>query len=104
VGHGSRDTGRGAVQQHAETFSAHVQASAGADHPTFVKDEFNAFLEFGSLASCFLRLRRGDCSHDQRAAFSCTRRGIRPTCGVRRVTKAAANLVGHVILHVPVHQ
>jgi len=92
------------VQQHAASFFAHTEASTGAELPRFVKDEFDAFLECGILAHGFLRLRCGDCGHDKLLAFSCKRRGIRPSCGVRRVTKAAANLVGNVIPHVPVHQ
>ena len=33
------------VQEHAESFFAHVQAETGASRPQFVKDEFDAFLE-----------------------------------------------------------
>ena len=38
------------VQQHAASFIAHTEASAGAELPRFVKDEFDAFLECGILA------------------------------------------------------
>ena len=43
--------------QHAATFFAEVEAAAGAALPQFVKDEFDAFLECGTLAHGFLRLR-----------------------------------------------
>lgn len=38
------------MQQHLATFIAEAGAAAGADLPQFVKDEFDAFLEFGILA------------------------------------------------------
>ena len=48
------------VQEHAESFSAHIEAETGANLPQFVKDEFDAFLDCGILAHGFLRLRCGD--------------------------------------------
>jgi len=77
---------------------------AGADLPQFIKDEFDAFLECGILALGFLRLRCGDCGHDDLVAFSCKRRGFCPSCGARRMAQTAANLVDHVIPNVPVCQ
>ncbi|HEY8707891.1 MAG TPA: transposase, partial [Burkholderiaceae bacterium] len=56
------------------------------------------------LAHGFLRLRCGDCGHDKLVAFSCKRRGFCPSCGARRMAQTAANLVDHVIPHVPVRQ
>ncbi|MDZ7589748.1 MAG: transposase zinc-binding domain-containing protein [Rubrivivax sp.] len=90
------------VQQHAATFSNQAEATAGADLPQFVKDEFDAFLECGILAHGFLRLRCGECGHDELLAFSCKRRGFCPSCGARRMSQTAAHLVDHVIPHVPV--
>ena len=92
------------VQQHAASFIAETEAATGADLPQFVKDEFDAFLECGILAHGFLRLRCGDCGHDKLVAFSCKRRGFCPSCGARRMAQTAANLVDHVIPHVPVRQ
>jgi len=40
----------GIVQQHAATFFAATEAPAGSDLPQFVRDEFDAFLECGTLA------------------------------------------------------
>jgi hypothetical protein len=57
------------VQEHLESFLAQVQAETGASLPDFVKDEFDAFLEFGILAHGFLRLR---CAHEKLVAFSCS--------------------------------
>ena len=92
------------VQEHAESFFAHVEAETGASLPQFVKEEFDAFLECGILAHGFLRLRCGDCGHEKLVAFSCKRRGFCPSCGARRMTQSAANLVDHVIPPVPVRQ
>ena len=52
------------VQQHAASFTAHIEASTGGGLPRFIKDEFDAFLECGILAHGFLRLRCGECGHD----------------------------------------
>ena len=92
------------VLQHAASFIAHTEASTGAELPLFIKDEFDAFLECGILAHGFLRLRCGECGHDKLLAFSCKRRGFCPSCGARRMSQTAANLVDHVIPHVPVRQ
>ena len=66
------------VQQHAETFFADVEAAAGASLPSFIKDEFDVFLECGILAHGFLCLHCGDCGHDKLVAFRCKRRGFCP--------------------------
>lgn len=50
-----------------------------------IKDEFDAFLDCGSLTRGFLRLRCGECGHDKLLAFSCKRRGFCPSCGARRM-------------------
>ena len=82
------------MQQHAATFIAQAEAEAGVDLPQFVKDEFDAFLECGILATGFLRLRCGDCGHDKLVACSCKRRGFFPSCGARHMAQTAAHLVG----------
>ena len=92
------------VQQHAATFFAQAEDAAGADLPQFVKDEFDAFLECGILAHGFLRLRCGDCGHDKLLAFSCKRRGFCLSCGVRRMSQTAAQLVDRVFPHLPAHR
>ena len=58
------------VQQHAQSFIAQSEEATGARLPQFVRDEFDAFLEYGILAHGFLRLRCGDCGHDKLVAFS----------------------------------
>ena len=85
------------VQQHAANFIAHTEASTGSALPRFIKDEFDAFLECGSLTHGFLRLRCGECGHDKLLAFSCKRRGFCQSCGARRMSQTASHLVDHVI-------
>ncbi len=85
------------VQQHAAGFIAHTEASTGGELPRFIKDEFDAFLECGILAHGFLRLHCGECGHDKLLAFICKRRGFCPSCGARRMSQTAAQLVDHVI-------
>ena len=67
------------VQEHAESFFAHVEAETGASLPEFIKEEFDAFLECGILAHGFLRLRCAECAHEKLVAFSCKRRGFCPS-------------------------
>ena len=81
------------VQEHAESFFAHVEAETGASLPEFIKEEFDAFLECGILAHGFLRLRCAECAHEKLVAFSCKRRGFCPSCGARRMVESAAHLV-----------
>ena len=79
------------VQQHAATtFFAQAEDAAGADLPQFVKHEF---LECGILAHGFLKLRCGECGHDQLLAFSCERRGFCHSHGARRMSRTASHLV-----------
>ena len=85
------------VQQHAATFFAQAETEAGADLPQFVKDEFDAFLKCGILAHGFLRLRCGDCGHDD------DRRSLEQLC--RYVTRPAlanelvqTNAAGQMVL------
>jgi hypothetical protein len=92
------------VQQHTATFFAQAEETTGAGLPQFVRDEFDAFLECGILAHGFLRLRCGDCGHNKLLAFSRKRHGFCPSCGARRMSQSAANLVEHVIPQVPVRQ
>ena len=93
------------MQAHLDTFLASVDIDAGgAGLPSFVTDEFDAFLACGILAHGFLRLRCNGCMEEKPVAFSCKRRGICPSCGTRRMAEAAAHLIDYVIPKVPVRQ
>jgi hypothetical protein len=62
-----------------------------------VKDELDAFLECGIPTHSFLRSACGECGHDELLAFSCKRRGFCPSCGARRMSRAAAHLADHAL-------
>lgn len=81
-----------------------AESAAGADLLAFVKNEFDAILECGSLAHGLLPLRCDDCGHDKWVAFSCKRRGFCPSCWGRRLAWTAAHRVVPVIPHLPVRQ
>jgi hypothetical protein len=51
------------VQQHAASFNAHTEASTGSELRRFMKNDFDAFLECGILAHCFLRQHCGEWCH-----------------------------------------
>ena len=93
------------MQAHLNTFPAFVDTETGGTGlPTVVTDEFDAFLACGIRAHSFLRLGCDGYAGEQLVAFSRKRRGICPSCGTRRMEEAAAHLVDHVILKVPVRQ
>ena len=64
------------VAENVETFFAQIEAETGASLPDFVKDEFEAFLDCGTLADGFLHLRCEACAHEKLVAFSCKRGGV----------------------------
>jgi hypothetical protein len=97
------------VQRHAASIIAHIEASTRSELPRFIKDEFDALLECGILAHGFLRLRCGECGHDKLLAFSGKRQAASGAVSARRAApgacrRRAADLVDHVIPHVPVRQ
>ena len=47
-----------------DAFLAQVEAEIGARLSKFVKEDFEAFLECGILAHCFLRPRCAECAHE----------------------------------------
>lgn len=92
------------VQQHAASFIPSTGANTGSELPRFIKDEFDAFRECGILAHGFLRLRCGGCGRDKLLAFSCKSCGFCRSCGARRRSQTAAQLIDHVIPYVLVRQ
>jgi hypothetical protein len=69
-----------------------------------VEREFRQFLTCGVLAHGFARLRCDTCALERLVPFSCKGRGFCPSCGGRRMTERAADLVDGVLPHVPVRQ
>ena len=65
------------VQSHLNPFLAFGDTQTGGSGlPTFVTDEFDAFLACGILAHGLLRLRCAGCKEEKRVAFSCPPRGL----------------------------
>ena len=100
-----RDVLRGVVRDHFETLRARAaDRSDGPGLPQFVEREFRAFFTCGSLAGGFARFRCSACRLERLVAFSCKGRGFCPSCGGRRMTERAAQLVDRVFPAAPVRQ
>ena len=91
------------VQGHLETFLEATRCSeSGSGIPRFVERVFRKFLECGIHAYGFVRVRCRDCGDSLAVAFSCKGRAFCSSCGTRRMSSLAANLVDRVIPRVPV--
>ena len=72
--------------------------------PRFVVREVEAYLQCGLLQHGLVRRRCPRCGHVLVVAFSCKRRGFRPSCLGRRMSDVAARLVDKVFPEVPIRQ
>ena len=79
------------IGQHYPPFLAALEQD-GRTLPTFVQQEFAAYLKCGRLEHGFLRVRCAQCHAERLVAFSCKRRGFCPSCGARRMVETAALL------------
>ena len=84
--------------------SSPILVRRGAPLPSFVREEFEAYLRCGRLEHGFLRVKCAQCRHEHLVAFSCKCRGFCPSCAPRRMMETAAHLVDHVLPPVPVRQ
>jgi hypothetical protein len=83
------------VQQHLETYLAMAAGEDDCDGqrvPAYVEREFRRYLECGILAYGVRPGRCPDCGRDFLVAFSCTGRGLCPSCNARRMAETAAHL------------
>ncbi len=104
-----RDAERGVlhtvVRAHLETFLREAARRAdGAGLPQFVEQEFRQFLTAASSPTASPASRCDTCALERLVPFSCKGRGFCPSCGGRRMTERAANLVDGVLPRVPVRQ
>ena len=81
-----------------------LMALQGSPLPRYVALEFEDYLKCGRLEYGFLRARCESCYHEKLVAFSCKRRGFRPSCGARRMVDSAALLVDEVLPRVTLRQ
>jgi len=80
------------VEQHYPAFLAALERD-GRSLPTFVQQEFGAYLKCGRLEHGFLQVRCTQCHAEGLVAFSRKRRGFCSSCGARRMVETAALLV-----------
>lgn len=71
--------------------------------PAFVKEQFEAYLGCGLVPRGCLHVRGEQCGAEMVVAFSC-KGHLCPSCGGRRKTALAAQLVDRVVPDVPVRQ
>lgn len=81
-----------------------LMALQGTPLPAYVSREFEDYLKCGRLEHGFLRVRCESCHTEKLVAFSCKRRGFRPSCGARQMIDSAALLVDEVLPQVPLRQ
>jgi hypothetical protein len=94
------------VAETYRTLEAASEQGVIAALPSFVKDEFEAYLGCGILAHGFgfLQCESPGCRQKLLVAFSCKGRGWCPSCIGRRMCQSAANWVEHVLPHQRVRQ
>lgn len=93
------------IQENLATFlETASHRSGGQGLPTYVKQEFERYLDCGILANGFARVHCAGCGHDEVVAFSCRGRGFCPSCMGRRMADTAAFLVDRVFPQVPIRQ
>ncbi len=92
------------VQCHLESWLAqHREAEPDHDPiPWYVERDYRRYLDCGLLCCGFGRARCKACGHDFLLAFSCSGRGVCPSCTTRDMAETAAHLVDHVFPQVPV--
>jgi hypothetical protein len=85
------------AERHYPTFRE-MRAEAGRPLPDYIEHEFDACLKCGRLEEGFLRVRCETCHAENLVAFSCKKRGFRPSCGARCMAETAALLADEVLL------
>ena len=91
------------IERHYDEFQS-LLAVHGTPLPSFVQEEFEAFLKCGRLEHGFLRVQCERCNHERLVAFSCKKRGFCPSCGARRMADNVALLIDHILPMVDMRQ
>jgi len=91
------------VREHLSTLVADAEAR-DRPLPAYVVQELEGYLGCGRPEAGFTWYRCPQCEHSLVLPFSCKGRAFCPSCGGRRMNQLAANLVDHVLPHVPVRQ
>ena len=90
------------VEQQLPVFLEQAREHGGV--PGFVEDAFRDFLSCGILTHGLCRFRCSACRSEQLVALSCKGRGMCPSCGGKRMTDLAAQVVDRIVPRVPVRQ
>jgi hypothetical protein len=91
------------LEAHLDTFLARTSAQESGGLPPFVIRELRAYLKCGRPAHGCVHVKCEQCEAEMVVAFSCKGR-LCPSCGGRRMSELAAQLVDRVIPDVPVRQ
>ena len=91
------------VERHYPAFRE-LRAETGRPLPGHVQEEFEAYLTCGRLEEGFLRVRCEHCHAEKLVAFSCKKRGFRPSFCARRMAETAALLADEVLPKRPLRQ
>ncbi|MCK6576103.1 transposase zinc-binding domain-containing protein [Myxococcota bacterium] len=92
------------VRDNLLTLYAAAEDGFASPLPGFVKDELEGFISCGVLARGFAVIACPDCREQKVVGFSCKGRGFCTSCGGRRMTSTAADLVEHLLPDVPLRQ
>ena len=91
------------IQEQLNTFIADRETES-RPLPSYITEEFDAYLRCGIPAYGFLRLQCQACEKEKIVAFSCKKRGFCPSCCAKRMAEAATHLVDNVLPFVPYRQ
>jgi hypothetical protein len=94
------------VQHNLESWLAQLRETDPDNDPIpwYVEQDFRRYLDCGLLCCGFARARCQACGHNFLLAFSCSTRGVCPSCTTRHMAETAAHLVDHVFPQVPMRQ
>jgi hypothetical protein len=93
-----------AVRDELGPFRPELARRGARPLPRYVLDALRGYLRCGVLSHGFTRLHCDRCGHDLLVAFSCKKRSICPSCGVRRMDELGATLVDRTLPDVPYRQ
>jgi hypothetical protein len=92
------------VRDHFDEFLETVSFGDGHGLPSFVEDEFRAFIGCGDLRGGFARFQCRSCGFERLLPLSCKGRALCSACISRRAAERSAHLIDNVIPVVPVRQ
>ena len=86
------------IRGHYQSFKRLCEQD-GKGLPSYVKEEFEAFLRCGQIYYGFTRRQCESCGHEHLLPFSCKKRGFCPSCCARRAAENQIHLIDHILPH-----